>query len=146
MHPPLYNKDNLFLSRFVFAISGISEAATWGALLKKVFLLWHRCFPVHLVKFLRTCLQNKSGRQLLAFTSIEISYLEAVVQTCSLKEVLLEISENSQESTCTRVSFLIKLLASGSSTGYSGEFCEISKNNVFYRTLSVVASAYSNKK
>ena len=32
-------------------------------------------------------------------------------QKCSVKKVLLEISQNSQESTCVRVSFLIKLQA-----------------------------------
>ena len=36
---------------------------------------------------------------------------EAVAQRCSVKMVFLEISQNSQESTCTRVSFLIKLQA-----------------------------------
>ena len=35
---------------------------------------------------------------------------EAVVQTCYAKKVLLEISQNSQENTCARVSFLIKKL------------------------------------
>ena len=39
---------------------------------------------------------------------------EAVVQTCSVKKVFLEISQNSQENICARVSFLIKLQASGS--------------------------------
>ena len=34
---------------------------------------------------------------------------EAVVQTCSVKKVLLEISQNSQENTCARVSFLVSL-------------------------------------
>ena len=34
---------------------------------------------------------------------------EAVAQRCSLKKVLLEISQNSQENTCARVSFLMKL-------------------------------------
>ena len=38
---------------------------------------------------------------------------EAVAQRCSVKKVLLEISQNSQENTCARVSFLIKLQASG---------------------------------
>ena len=38
---------------------------------------------------------------------------EAVVQRCSVKKVFLEISQNTQENTCTRVSFLIKLQASG---------------------------------
>ena len=34
---------------------------------------------------------------------------EAVDQRCSVKKVLLEISQNSQENICARVSFLIKL-------------------------------------
>ena len=38
-------------------------------------------------------------------------YSEAVVQGCSVKKVFLEISQNSQENTCARVSFLIKLQA-----------------------------------
>ena len=33
----------------------------------------------------------------------------AVVQRCSVKKLFLEISQNSQENTSTRVSFLIKL-------------------------------------
>ena len=37
---------------------------------------------------------------------------EAVVWRCSVKKVFLEISQNSQENTCARVSFLIKLQAS----------------------------------
>ena len=36
---------------------------------------------------------------------------EAVAQRCSVKKVFLEISQNSQENTCARVSFLIKLQA-----------------------------------
>ena len=38
---------------------------------------------------------------------------EAVVQRCSIKNVFLEISNNSHENTCARVSFLIKLQLSG---------------------------------
>ena len=34
--------------------------------------------------------------------------VEAVVQRCSVKKVFLEISQNSQENTCGRVSFLTK--------------------------------------
>ena len=37
--------------------------------------------------------------------------LEAVAQTCSVKKVFLEISQNLQESICARVSFSIKLQA-----------------------------------
>ena len=36
---------------------------------------------------------------------------EAVVQRCSVKKVLLQISRNSQENTCVRGSFLIKMQA-----------------------------------
>ena len=34
---------------------------------------------------------------------------EAVVQKCSVEKVFLEISQSSQENTCARISFLIKL-------------------------------------
>ena len=37
-----------------------------------------------------------------------VIFIEAVANTCSVKTVFLEISENSQENTCGRVSFLIK--------------------------------------
>ena len=36
---------------------------------------------------------------------------ESVAQRCSVKKVFLEILQNSQENTCARVSFLIKLQA-----------------------------------
>ena len=39
--------------------------------------------------------------------------LEAAVQRCSVKNVFLEISQSSQENTWARVSYLIKLQASG---------------------------------
>ena len=38
---------------------------------------------------------------------------KAVLQRCSVKKVVLEISQNSQDNICTRASFLIKLTASG---------------------------------
>ena len=44
---------------------------------------------------------------------------EAVAQKCSVKKVFLKILQNSQENTCARVSFLIKLQAS--STLLKGE-------------------------
>ena len=37
--------------------------------------------------------------------------LEAVDQRCSVNNVFIEISQNLQENTCARVSFLIKLQA-----------------------------------
>ena len=60
--------------------------------------------------------------------------IEAVTGSCSVKKVFLEIWQNSQENTCARVSFLIKLPV------FSCEFCEISKNTFPYRTPPVAAS------
>ena len=37
------------------------------------------------------------------------NHTEAVVQTCSVKKIFVEISQNSQGNTCARVSILIKL-------------------------------------
>ena len=64
--------------------------------------------------------------------------VEAVAQTCSVKKVFLEISQNPQENTCAKVSFLIKLQSLGQVL--SCEFCEISKNTFFYRTPLVATS------
>ena len=73
--------------------------------------------------------------------------LKAVAQRFSVKQVFLEILQNSQKS---RVSFLLKLntsrlqlyLKRDSGTGVflSCEFCEISKNTFSYRTLPMAGS------
>ena len=52
----------------------------------------------------------------LSVSSLEGFFLkasEADVQRCSVKKVFLKIPQNSQKNTCTRVSFLINLQASG---------------------------------
>ena len=59
--------------------------------------------------------------------------------------VFLENSQNSHENTCVRASFLIKLQANfikkeTLAQMFSCEFCEISKNTFFYRTLPVAVS------
>ena len=59
---------------------------------------------------------------------------------CSVKKVLLEISQNSRENTYARPEacnfikkeYLVQL--------FSSEFCEISQNTFFYRTPLVAAS------
>ena len=48
-----------------------------------------------LVDFLRKCFKD----------------IEVFVQRCSVKKVFLQVSQNPQENTCARVSFLIKLQA-----------------------------------
>ena len=44
---------------------------------------------------------------------LKIILPEAVARRCSVKKMFLEISQNSQENTCARVSILLNLLASG---------------------------------
>ena len=87
-------------------------------------------------------------------TSLEwYADLEAVAQTCSVKKVFLEVSQNSQENACARVSFLVKLCRPQAcnfikketlAQVFSCEFCEISKNTFSYRTPLVAASADPN--
>ena len=54
--------------------------------------------------------------------------------------MFLEILQNSQENTCARVSFLIKLEASGLAQVFCCEFCEIYKNTFFTEHLLVTVS------
>ena len=57
---------------------------------------------------------NKSSdRTILKFSRRKYckKVTEVVVRRCSIKKLFLKISQNSQESTCVRVSFLIKLQA-----------------------------------
>ena len=67
---------------------------------------------------------------------------ESVAQTCSVRNVFLEISQNSQGNTCAGVYFLIKLQAACNfikketlAQVFSYEFCEISKNIFFTEHL-----------
>ena len=79
---------------------------------------------------------------------------EAVVRKCSVKNMFLEISQNSQKNTCAKVSFLIKLQPQtcnfikkeALAELFSCEFCEISMNTFSYRTPPVVVSEVSNVK
>ena len=72
---------------------------------------------------------------------------EAVAKRGSVKKVLLEISQNSQEDTCARVSLLIKsyfnkgfIKKETLAQVFSCEFCEIFKNTFFYRIPPLAAS------
>ena len=80
-------------------------------------------------------------------TQVNVFDAEAVARRCSVKKVFLEISQNSQENTCARDYFLIKLQAKAwnfikkeSLTQVFSCFCEISKNNFYYRAPPVAAS------
>ena len=69
------------------------------------------------------------------------SFPETAVQKCSSKKVFLEISQNSQGNTCSKVSYLIKLQAwaynfvkkETLAQVFACEFCEISHNTFSYR-------------
>ena len=94
--------------------------------------------------FSKTTWPNVSGvsgeTELIFLVSFSSQQSEAVARTYSVKKVFLKISQNSEENTCTRVSFLIKLKASGlqlykkrdSSTGF---FLRILR--IFYKHLLV---------
>ena len=68
-----------------------------------------------------------------------IIWSEAATRDVLWKKVFWEMSQNSQENTCARVSFLIKLQASGSAQVFSCEFCDISTNTLF--TVHLLATA-----
>ena len=99
------------------------------------------CFPLKFAKFLRTLfLKNTSGccfciisvrfEIVLKFATFHHFFdlnfrlflfavsvsREASARRCSVKNVFLKISQNSQDKTCARASFLIKLLRPGSSS------------------------------
>ena len=59
----------------------------------------------------------------LYFNSEGYSYAEVVVRRCFIKNMSLEILQNSQANTFTRVSFSIKLQALGISKNTSGGGC-----------------------
>ena len=56
-------------------------------------------------------IDNDFRKYFARFRGFSPESTEAVAQRCSVKKVFLEISQNSQENTCARVSFLIKLQA-----------------------------------
>ena len=93
----------------------IKILAVLATVLKIRFLC--RSFWVNFVNFFRfTILQITWKRLLLCICVPHISqktaaFLEAVVRRCSIKQVFFKISQNSKESTCSRVSFLIELQA-----------------------------------
>ena len=100
----------------------------------------HKCVRVYDLK--------SNGRYIFFMNSTE-----AVAQRCSLKKLLLEISQNSYENTRVIVSFLIKLQASTCNfikketlaQVFPCEFCKIFKNAYFYRTPLMAASDSSIK-
>ena len=87
--------------------------------------LRHGCSPVNLLHIFRTPFYKNAsgGLPLMLIVLIIVIMMKMMMiilvniiirssqRRCSLKKVFLEISQNSRESTCSRVSFLIKLQA-----------------------------------
>ena len=75
---------------------------------------------------------EKGTKQVHVSAADLLHITEPATHRCSVKKVLLEISKNSQENNCTRVSFLIKLQAGACNfikketlaQKFSCEFCE----------------------
>ena len=75
---------------------------------------------------------------------------EAVTPKCSVKKEFLEISQNTQESTCARVSFLINFILISNfikketlAQVFSCEFYEIFKNTFFIEQLRWLLAFWS---
>ena len=85
----------------------------WDILILKVCLQWNMLKSSLLFKK-NTKLKYKITREFLGLRMLNFHCIiftkEVVVQTCSVKKVFLDISQNLQESTCPRDSFLKKLL------------------------------------
>ena len=63
-------------------------------------------------------------------------FTKPVAQRCSVKKVFLEISQNSQERTCARVSFLINNIH----RGFSVNFVKFLRTPFYIKTPQVTAS------
>ena len=66
--------------------------------------------------------------------------LRTVAQMCSVKNVFLEISQNSQKTAVPEFLFLKK--KETLAQVFSSEFWEVSKNTFYYRTSPVAVSKY----
>ena len=111
---------------------------------------WHFYFTC---RFAKRYLNNYFPMKVLLQESVKKNSIrasevktEAVVRRCSVKKVLLEISQNSQENNCAGDSFLTKPQACNFIKKdslvqvFSCAFCKISKNTFFCRIPLVAAS------
>ena len=98
-----------------------------------------------------------SRKQCFSINNVKSTFKERISgvstsshQRCSVKKVFLEVSRNSQENTCSRVSFFIKLQAQACNLikketlaqVFFCEFCKISKNAFFTEHLRTTASKF----
>ena len=99
-----------------------------------------------LLDFGKLLLKNTKVKTLLCFHDYYIIHFGNSRPEVFCKNMFLEISQNSQENTSARVSYLQASACNFIKKGtlaqvFSCEFCKISKNTFFHRTASVAASA-----
>ena len=86
----------------------------WNSLFKQTILLWtffKGCIPI------RRPFLNFFSKYINLLQNVKLLLREAATGGVLWKKVFLKISQNSQENTCARFSFLIKLQASSLSAG-----------------------------
>ena len=105
--------------------------------LSNLLFLFHQKF--FKLAYEKCCYETVSKN---AEADVRKCFSETVAQRCSVKQVFLEISQNSQENTCARVSLLIKLQAKNfilkrdPGRDVSCEFYKIWKNTFFLQYTS----------
>ena len=72
--------------------------------------MFFKFFSLGILSEMYKLYSSKKSTFCFSFTC-DLFHTEAVARGCSVKKVFLEILQNSQESTCARVPFLIKLQA-----------------------------------
>ena len=96
------------------------------------------------ISIIYPCQLKSSSQYLIKKQPQQVHYMKR----CSIKKMFWKISQNSLESTCSRVSFLIKLQAKSCNfieketleQVFSRQFCEIFKNTLFTEHVWVIAS------
>ena len=68
-----------------------------------------KCFRIYFYELANFCKKLRSSKVANFRCNLYYQYSEAATRVLLCKKVFLEISQNSQESTCARASFLIKL-------------------------------------
>ena len=140
------------LLRGYFSIKVVSlQSAT---LLKR--RLQHRCFPVNVVKYLRTPILIKKRRRTVVLLILLLGVTRIVCgssnQECSVRKVFINTSHNSQEIKCASL-FFNKVASLSPATllkkrlwdrCFAVNFAKFSRTLFFHRTPLLAASVFDN--
>ena len=109
-------------------------------------LFYPKIYCVGTVPFILKAIEMKNVSSVLFFQTLwrKLEKDRSSRPEVFCEKVVLKNFENSQESTCARVSFLIKIFLfikkEVLAHVFSCKFCEILRNTLFYRTPLVAAS------